>query len=79
MEADTVRVVEVDAPEGVTVAGVKLQFVPDGNPEHANDTAEANPPFGVTETVTVPLCPFAMFRLVGAEASEKSGGVRSMV
>lgn len=49
-------VVEV-LPDGVTVAGEKLQDAPAGKPVHANETAAENPFCGAMDTVVVPLCP----------------------
>lgn len=71
-------VVEAAVPEGVTVAGKKLHDAPEGNPEQANETAEANPPCGVTETVAVPLLPAETLSAVGVAATEKSGGMLMM-
>lgn len=50
-------VVEAPLPEGVTVAGEKLHDAPVGSPEQVNETAEVKPFCGVTEIVTLPLCP----------------------
>jgi hypothetical protein len=70
----TVSVVEVAAPDGVTVAGAKLHNVPEGNPEQLNETAELNPFSGVTEIVAVPLCPAFMESDSGEATTEKSVG-----
>jgi hypothetical protein len=73
--ADTVTVVvAVAPPEGVTVAGEKVHVSPAGNCEQVNETAEAKPPCGITETVMVPLCPEDSVSDVGAAVTEKSGG-----
>jgi hypothetical protein len=63
---------------GVTVAGEKLHVSPAGNPEQANETAEVNPPCGVTETVAVPLLPAVTLSVAGVAATEKSGGTLRM-
>ena len=68
----TVSVVEVTAPDGVTVAGAKLHDAPEGNPEQLNETAESNPFSGVTEIAAVPLCPAVTVRGAEEAATEKS-------
>jgi hypothetical protein len=73
-EVATVTVVEAAAPDGVTVAGAKLQDAPDGSPEHVNVTAALKPFTGVTVSVAVPLCPAATVNAAGDAAIEKSGG-----
>jgi hypothetical protein len=74
-EIDTVTVVVATArPEGVTVAGENVHPPPAGNCEHANETGEANPPCGITETVMVPLCPEDNMSDVGDAVTERSGG-----
>jgi|HubBroStandDraft_1064217.scaffolds.fasta_scaffold5301185_1 hypothetical protein len=45
------------APLGVTLAGVKLQVAPWGNPEQAKLIAKLNPLAGVKVTVRVDACP----------------------
>jgi len=50
---EKVTVVVTAEPEGVTVAGLKPQLTPVGNPEHAKLTAALNPLLGVTVTVAV--------------------------
>jgi hypothetical protein len=52
--AEIVSVVVAVAPEGVTVAGLKEQLAPAGNPEHAKLTAEVNPFHANTVRVVVP-------------------------
>jgi hypothetical protein len=74
----TVSTVEV-VPGGVTVAGKKLQVAPAGNPEHANETAESNPPAGETVIVVVPLLPPFTVNELGAAATVNPGGGRLMV
>lgn len=66
-------VVEAAVPEGVTVAGEKLHDAPVGNPEQVNETAEAKPFCGVTETVTEPLCPPVTVSVAGVTPRVKSG------
>ena len=73
-EVVTVSVVEVAAPDGVTVAGEKLHDAPLGNPEQLNETGELKPFWGVTETAVVPLCPPVTVSDVGEATMEKSGG-----
>jgi len=68
-----VNAVETGAPEGVTVAGEKLQVTPEGKPEQENETAVWNPFAGVTETELVPLWPAVTVKDAGEAASEKSG------
>jgi hypothetical protein len=67
----TVSIVEAAAPEGVTLAGAKLHDAPEGSPEQLSETAEANPPCGVTVVVTVPLCPALTVSDVGETEAEK--------
>jgi hypothetical protein len=49
--------VETAEFDGVTVDGEKLHDTPTGRPEQLNETAEANPPTGVTVTVAPVLWP----------------------
>ena len=67
------RVVEAAAPDGVTVAGEKVQDAPAGNPEQVNETAELNPLAGVANNVVLPLLPAVIVREAGEVATEKSG------
>lgn len=71
-EVETVRVVEAVEPEGVTVAGEKLQDAPEGSPEQLNETAELNPFAGVIDTVAVAFCPPVTLWNAGVAATEKS-------
>ena len=49
------------APElGFTLCGLKLQFPPDGKPEHASPSTCLNPFFGVTVIVNMPEAPCAI-------------------
>lgn len=75
---DTESVVEVAPPEGTTVAGEKLHDAPEGNPEQLNETAEANPFFGVTKTVVAPLWP-AMTEIDAGKISTEKLGVAACV
>jgi hypothetical protein len=73
---DSVSVVVATPPEGVTVLGWKLQLVPEGSPEHANETCEENPFCGVIETVTLPGDPVEIVMDEGEALTEKSTGRR---
>jgi hypothetical protein len=79
VEAFNVSIDEAGAPDGVTVGGEKLHEVPEGNPEHVNETAELNPLTGVTETMLELLCPAITETDVGELATEKSGVGELMV
>lgn len=48
-EVETVSIVEIAVPTGVTVDGEKLHDAPVGSPEQLNETAELNPFSGATE------------------------------
>jgi hypothetical protein len=67
----TVSVVEAVAPDGVTLAGVKLHDAPEGSPEQLSETAEVNPSCGVTIVVAVPLFPDWTVSEAGETATEK--------
>lgn len=69
----TVKVVEIDAPPGVTVEGEKLHDAPAGSPEHANDTAWLNPLSGAMLTWVVAVPPPVTVKEVGDSVSVKSG------
>ena len=73
LDADTVRVVFAVPPEGITFAGRKTQFAPAGSPEQLNETGDANPFAGVTDTVVLALAPDATLSVAGFRAREKSG------
>lgn len=62
LPASTVKVVETAPATGFTLGGLKLQFAPAGNPEHANPTTCLNPFFGVSVIVKVPEAPFVTLR-----------------
>jgi hypothetical protein len=66
-------VVVAAAPDGVMLAGEKLQDAPDGSPEQLNETAAENPFCGVTVMVAVPGCPDAALSADGATVTEKFG------
>ena len=66
--------VEAAVPEGVTEAGEKLHDAPAGKPEQENITAVATRFRGVTETVTVPLCPLVTESAAGVTATAKLTG-----
>ena len=68
----SVSVVELAAPDGVTVDGENVQVVPEGNPEHTNETAEWNPFDGVIAMVAFPLCPGSKVSDDSEELMEKS-------
>lgn len=67
-------VVAATAPEGVTVAGEKLQEAPLGSPEQMNVTAALKPFEAVTETVVAPLLPALTVKDPGEAVREKFGG-----
>jgi hypothetical protein len=69
-----VSFVAAAAPEGVTVAGLKEQDVPLGNPEQAKVTGELKPLDGVTVRVAVPELPELTVRAAGEAAKVKLGG-----
>lgn len=69
----TVSVVEAAAPDGVTVAGEKLQVAPVGSPEQVNETADAKPFCGVTDIVAEPVCPPLMESEDGEATTAKLG------
>ncbi|MGA8529266.1 MAG: hypothetical protein WB622_06090, partial [Acidobacteriaceae bacterium] len=72
-------VVVAGLPDGVTVAGEKVQVAREGNPEQAKETAEVKPFSGATLMKAEALCP-ELTETTEAEAeSEKSGGGRLMV
>lgn len=75
----TVSAVEATAPSGVTVAGEKLHEAPSGSPEQLNETAEAKPFSGITETVVVPLYPSIMSSEAGYIATAKLRAGKSIV
>ena len=78
--AETVSVeVAAVVPDGVTVAGEKLQDAPEGNPEQLKVVAEAKPFCGATEIMAVPLCPGAMVSDDGDTVTEKFGAGMLMV
>ena len=70
-EVVTVSVVEATAPDSVTAAGENLHDAPAGNPEQLNETAEAYPFCGATNTVVVPLCPAVTVSDTGETATVK--------
>ena len=76
---ETVSVVDAVDPDGVTLVGLKLHDAPEGSPEQLNETAEANPFSGVTDTVVFPGWPDEMLSDDGETATEKSAGGRLMV
>jgi hypothetical protein len=51
------NVLDIGAPAGVTVAGLKLQVVPVGIPEQVRLTGILNPLRGVKVTVRLATCP----------------------
>jgi hypothetical protein len=69
-----VRIV-VPAWPGVAVrlAGVKLQVLSAGRPEHAKVTEPERPPFAVTVSCAFTVCPRVTLREAGLELMEKSG------
>jgi hypothetical protein len=72
-----VTVVETGEPDGVTIAGEKLQAVPAGSPEQLNETAASKPLSGVTDIETEPVVPAVKVSDESEAAREKSceGGV----
>jgi hypothetical protein len=74
-----VIVVTVVEPDGVNVAGEKLQAAPAGNPEQLNVIGEAKEFSGVTMTVVVPLCPGVMSSDAEESAMLKVGAGRFSV
>ena len=52
-----VTVLMTGAPAGVTVAGLKAQVVPEGNPEQLNLIGRLNPFSGIKVTVRIDGCP----------------------
>jgi hypothetical protein len=78
-EVEMVNVVDAAPPDGVTVAGEKLQPAWAGNPEQLKETAELNAFSGVMEIDVVPLWPPVMVRAVGVAETAKSGAGRLMV
>ena len=78
-EAVTVSVVAAVPPDGMTVAGEKLQDASAGRPEQLKETGEVNPFSDVIETVTEPLSPAVRLREGKELATEKSGAGRLMV
>ena len=52
-----VTVLMTAAPLGVTIAGLKLQLVPEGNPEQLKLIGKLNPFSGIKVTVRVDGCP----------------------
>ena len=73
---DSVAIVSVDAAAesvGIAVAGEKLHDAPEGNPEHENETLDANPFWGTAKTAVVPLCPAAMVSVAGDSVTETAG------
>ncbi len=75
----TVSVVEAADPEGVAVAGEKLQEAPAGTPEQLNEIAVLKPFVGATATVIMPLWPADKLNAGGVATTEKSGRGRLMV
>ena len=67
-------VVRAVVPDAMMGDGEKLQVAPAGKPEQANETAPAYPYDGVTEMVTVPLCPSGMVSDPGVTPTEKFCG-----
>src|SRR6266568_1230436 len=61
-------------PPGVTVAGVKLQAAPVGNPLQENETLSLKPPDGVMVAVKVADCPAFTVAVVALRARPKSRG-----
>lgn len=78
-EVTTERVVLAALPEGVTVAGEKLQEAPEDRPEHVKETGESKPFAGVIESVVVAVCPAVTVSDGDATATAKSGGGRLTV
>lgn len=70
---EKVTVVVTADPEGVTVAGLKLQLTPVCRPEHAKLTAELKPLLGVIVTVAVAEEEPVSDPLKGLIDTEKSG------
>jgi hypothetical protein len=68
----TVSAVEAAAPDGATVCGEKMHDTPAGNPAQFSDTGALNPLIGVTETMTVAVCPEFIVSEVGEAETEKS-------
>src|SRR6266852_5665973 len=58
----------------VVLAGLKEAVTPLGRPEADKLTVPANPFWGVSVIVLVPLAPWAMLRLVGAADRLNCGG-----
>ena len=52
-------------PLGVTVCGLKPQFVSFGSPLQVKFTVELNPPVGDTVSVAVPVLPAVIVSLLG--------------
>jgi hypothetical protein len=61
-------------PEGVTVAGLKLQETPAGNPVQAKVTAELKPLAGATLRVAAEGANLESVREPGSTETEKSAG-----
>ncbi len=51
------------APLGVTLAGVKVQVTPEGNPEQPRLIGSLNPPAGVSVIVRFDACPAVRFKV----------------
>jgi hypothetical protein len=51
------------APLGVTLAGVKVQVTPWGNPEQPRLMGELKPPAGVSVIVRFDACPAVRFKV----------------
>lgn len=68
----TVTMVDALAPEGVTVAGVKVQAEPAGNDGHVKVIGELKPLSGVTVRTVLPFCPGKTDKAVGETEMEKS-------
>ena len=71
-EVVTVSAVEAGAPAGATVGGEKMHDTPAGNPAQLSETGALNPFSGVTETMTIAVCPALIVSDVGEAETEKS-------
>jgi hypothetical protein len=68
----TVSAVEAGAPAGATVGEEKMHDTPAGNPAQLSETGALNPFSGVTETMTVAVCPALIVSDVGEAKTAKS-------
>ena len=83
MPTETVILVVVAAPEGVTWDGLNAQVAPVGRPEQLKLTVELNPSSGVTVSVTVPGLPeFTVSELaeeLSAKPPEQAGKLKDAI